>query len=285
MPTPARTAPRPPESPTAGHADVQVLDRAFRRLLKIRHGRDNAKKRERELVTERKSLEEKLDDLGAGDTKAHLTTSRRLVVVLRSIDYFRGLIRMLADKADATIGRAEQGELFDTDEDIVWSDPSEQDLFCAKPPDPDQLTLDQAGGDEEDSDSGGQASSSKAAAEPKSKPRRRGVPDPAEVAAGFDKLDWDKAPWRKTLRHDTRDVSELVRLGIPDRIISKLRRAGLTEVRSLAHPVPDAAPGTFGTFAMVPGISAGEEESLRLACNQLAAEADEAQDAKLRLAK
>lgn len=109
------------------------IDRAWKSLVAVSNARDTLKSREKDLVQERKSLDTKLDELGAGDTGEHRRVSRQYVVCLRAIEYSRERLKSLADDADRIIRDAIQGkfEFADSiDEDGLVKQPSEDDLFA-----------------------------------------------------------------------------------------------------------------------------------------------------------
>lgn len=244
---------------THGHADPHVVDSAFRRLYRIRDARVKAKSREKELVQERRELEGRLDDLGAGDSPQHLKVSRRLVVVLRAIDFVRDQQKSLADKFESTLDAAQQGSLFQDDEDISFKDPAESELFRPDDHDPDQMELDD--GDEE------------------GKPaKRKAKPVPAAASGapvGVRALEY--TGWRAELRDDERDIAVLTQHGVSDRAVATLRRHGITELRSLAAPLPSATPGTFGRLTTLDGITPGDEAAIESALQALGREEEKAE--------
>jgi len=109
------------------------IEKAWKSLVAVSNARDTLKSREKDLVQERKSLDTKLDELGAGDTSEHRRVSRQYVVCLRAIEYSRERLKTLADDADRIIRDAIQGK-FDfadsIDEDGLVKQPSEDDLFA-----------------------------------------------------------------------------------------------------------------------------------------------------------
>ena len=109
------------------------IEKAWKSLVAVSNARDTLKSREKDLVQERKSLDTKLDELGAGDTGEHRRVSRQYVVCLRAIEYSRERLKSLADDADRIIRDAIQGkfEFADSiDEDGLVKQPSEDDLFA-----------------------------------------------------------------------------------------------------------------------------------------------------------
>jgi hypothetical protein len=245
------------------HADPDVLNSMYRRQLKIRDARVRAKSREQELVTERKELDGRLDRLGKGETPEDLKVSRRLVVVLREIKWVRNQIGSLADTFESTLESAQQGRLFDDDEDIGFKEPTEADLFRPDNHDPDQLEL----GESHEKSASKRKSPAGPAAPTSNGPV--GVPD------------LNYSGWRAELRHDERDVSVLVSHGVSDRAVATLRRHGITELRSLAAPLPTAMPGTFGRLTGLDGITPGDESAIEDAMTALGAEVETAENAKL----
>lgn len=109
------------------------IEKAWKALVAVSNARDTLKSREKDLVQERKSLDTKLDELGAGDTGEHRRVSRQYVVCLRAIEYSRERLKSLADDADRIIRDAIQGkfEFADSiDEGGLVKQPSENDLFA-----------------------------------------------------------------------------------------------------------------------------------------------------------
>ena len=112
------------------------IDRAWKSLVMVSNARDTAKSREKDLVQERKDLDNRLDELGAGDTAEHRRVSRQFVVCIRAIEYERERLKTLADTLDHIIRDAIQGK-FDfaesIDEEGLVSRPSESELFSPEP--------------------------------------------------------------------------------------------------------------------------------------------------------
>jgi len=112
------------------------IDRAWKSLVLVSNARDTAKSREKDLVQERKDLDNRLDELGAGDTAEHQRVSRRFVVCIRAIEYERERLKTLADDVDRIIRDAVQGK-FDfadqVDEATLVERPTEQELFSPEP--------------------------------------------------------------------------------------------------------------------------------------------------------
>ena len=112
------------------------IDRAWKSLVLVSNARDTAKSREKDLVQERKDLDNRLDELGAGDTAEHQRVSRRFVVCIRAIEYERERLKTLDDTLDHIIRDAIQGK-FDfaesIDEEGLVSRPSESELFSPEP--------------------------------------------------------------------------------------------------------------------------------------------------------
>ena len=112
------------------------IERAWKALVSISNARDTCKMREKDYVQERKSLDTKLDELGAGDTAEHQRVSRQYVVCIRAINFERERLKTLADDVDRIIRDAVQGK-FDfadqVDEATLVERPTEQELFSPEP--------------------------------------------------------------------------------------------------------------------------------------------------------
>lgn len=123
----------------------QIL-KAWGVLSSIAAAREQSKTREKDYVQERKSLDGKLNDLGAGSSPDHLRVSREYVVCIRAIDYERNRQKTLADDAERIVREGNQGK-FDFAEELDISElsarPTEDEMFRPEPPDDDQMSIGQ----------------------------------------------------------------------------------------------------------------------------------------------
>lgn len=133
QPEQAESTPTPMEP----HMSETIL-KAWKHLVKFSDAREASKSREKDLVQTRNDLNNQLDELGAGDTPAHLRASRDYVVTVRAIDYERDRQKTLADKMGATIKASKQENFIapedDDDEKGLYKRPTEADLFHPAPP-------------------------------------------------------------------------------------------------------------------------------------------------------
>lgn len=113
-------------------------NKVLKALFAIADARDACKNHEVDLVQERKSLDSKLNELGAGDSAEHRRVSREYVVCIRAIEYERHRLRELADKADQVVKEARQGKFnfASIDESEMVKRPTEDELFAAPDPAP-----------------------------------------------------------------------------------------------------------------------------------------------------
>lgn len=115
---------------------VVCNEKSWAALMSVANARTAAKAREAELVLTRKDLDNRLDQLGAGRTSAHLEVSRDYVVTERSIDFERDRIKTLADQLEKIISEAIQGKFEfaeEVDAGTLMKRPSETDLFHKEP--------------------------------------------------------------------------------------------------------------------------------------------------------
>ncbi|MFO0833692.1 MAG: hypothetical protein U0638_01875 [Phycisphaerales bacterium] len=121
----------------------QIL-KAWGVLSSIAAAREQSKTREKDLIQERKGLDGKLNDLGAGNTAEHLRVSREYVVCIRAIEYERNRQKTLADDAERIVRDGNQGKFDFADEVDVTAlaaRPTEEEMFRAPEPDDAQPTL------------------------------------------------------------------------------------------------------------------------------------------------
>lgn len=109
----------------------QIL-KAWGVLSSIAAAREQSKTREKDLIQERKGLDSKLNDLGAGNTAEHLRVSREYVVCIRAIEYERNRQKTLADDAERIVRDGNQGKFDFADEiDVATlaARPTEEEMF------------------------------------------------------------------------------------------------------------------------------------------------------------
>lgn len=116
----------------------QIL-KAWGVLSSIASAREQSKTREKDLIQERKGLDGRLNDLGAGNTAEHLRVSREFVVCIRAIEYERNRQKTLADDAERIVRDGNQGK-FDFAEEIdvtaLAARPTEEEMFAPHEPAP-----------------------------------------------------------------------------------------------------------------------------------------------------
>lgn len=185
----------------------QILN-AWGVLSSIAAAREQSKTREKDYVQERKSLDGKLNDLGAGSSPDHLRVSREYVVCIRAIDYERNRQKTLADDAERIVREGNQGK-FDFAEELDISElstrPTEDEMFRPEAPDDDQMAIGQ------DTRPVGRPG-----------PVKPEAPSP-EMGDGVDE-------------HLKASVKEL---DLPERLIGLCEKAGLTKIGHLVKVLDD----------------------------------------------
>lgn len=98
-------------------------------LTGLATARKTAKDRLNTLIGRRKDIDEELNHLGAGHTKAHLEMRSDLVICLRGIDWQRARIKTLSDKIEELLIEPTQDWLWEDLPDTQRHDPDESLLF------------------------------------------------------------------------------------------------------------------------------------------------------------
>lgn len=117
-----------PDTDTRPTCHPNVWDR----LTKLMAARDNAKTQLKEQIDLRKEIKSELQELGAGNSDKHLRTSRKYVVCLESIEWYRAQLVSLANKIDAAIRAGIQGKFEFAEDDDFHTRPTEAEIFTPR---------------------------------------------------------------------------------------------------------------------------------------------------------